>query len=173
MRRRNEDYEFKGPGPKPIVRRLSHLHNGSHLRPRSLFSVLPLVHALSPSFPFFSFFLSLSLSSSRIAAVCPSRFNVSQSWPRTRRIRRRFHLLSPQRWPSSFDISRYRFSRATASRLCEPKLDSIPNPDCFLLARLNCPNECNRLCRCLTYVHIYTRPLVRTYVRSYVKRRRH
>lgn len=72
-----------------------------------------------------------------------------------------------QRWASSFDISRYRFSCATASCLCEPKLDSIPNPDCFLLTRLNCPNECNRLCRCFMYI------LDPRSVPTYVKQRRH
>lgn len=53
----------RGPAPKPIVRRaLSHLHNGSYLRPRSFSLFLDKHHAYHHSSPLFSPFpLSLSL----------------------------------------------------------------------------------------------------------------
>lgn len=148
VRRRNEDYEFRGPGPKPIVHRPSHLHNGSHLRPRTV-PVVRFVHVLC-CVAFLSTLLSFSLS--RYTTVCLARCIHLALTLVVDNERGGVASSLAQRWASSFDISRYCFSRATASCLCEPKLDSIPNLDCFLLTRLNCPNECNRLCRCLTYI---------------------
>lgn len=90
----------RGPARNPLSVGSLISITGPIFAPRSLFSVLPLAHALSPSFPFFFlFFLSLSLAHSCSLPSCPSRFNVGQSWPRTRRIRRRFHLLSPRGGP--------------------------------------------------------------------------
>lgn len=70
-------------GPKPIVHRPSHLHNGSHLRPRTI-PVVRFVHVLC-CVAFLSTLLSFSLS--RYTTVCSmhsSRFNISRR-PRARR----------------------------------------------------------------------------------------
>lgn len=142
----------RGPAPKPIVRRaLSHLHNGSYLRPRSFSLFLDKHHAYHHSSPLFSPFpLSLSpslflipftaiLSLSLLVAVArPSRSNQDSNGPR-------FHLLSPEGGLS------------TVRHLSLPLLFVSPNSTrsrtliVFSFARLNCPNECNRPCR-LHYV---------------------
>lgn len=114
----------RGPAPKPIVRRaLSHLHNGSYLRPRSFSLFLDKHHAYHHSSPLFSPFpLSLSpslflipftaiLSLSLLVAVArPSRSNQDSNGLDSTFSRPK--VASPP-----FDISRYRFSLWAQTRL--------------------------------------------------------
>lgn len=159
----------RGPAPKPIVRRaLSHLHNGSYLRPRSFSLFLDKHHAYHHSSPLFSPFpLSLSPSLFLIPfnpLSLPPRSSCEAISLEPRFERTRFHLLSPEGGLS------------TVRHLSLPLLFVSSNSTrsrtliVFSFARLNCPNECNRPCR----LH-YVRPPSLLPFRNarYVKRSRH
>lgn len=163
----------RGPAPKPIVRRaLSHLHNGSYLRPRSFSLFLDKHHAYHHSSPLFSPFpLSLSLP---LCSLSPSQQSSLSPPPRSSceaiSLEPRFERTTippslARRWPLHRSTS-----LATAS-LCEPKLDSIPNPDCFLL----CPPKLSKWMQPAVPPALRTAPPSLLPFRNarYVKRSRH